>query len=292
MKALVLPGGGSNGDWQAGRLSSLYESGYAPDLIVGTSVGALNGAIAATGQVKELRDIWTNLSERKVLKKRRNVRLGLNYVMHKIGVSKPKLAVWSNNPLRTLLEKHLLNKKVLVEYRCAVVVVGNDSPNTYMKYQIHAGEKIRQYDIDFILASTAIPVIFDPVFINDELYVDGGVMQSSPIRQTIREFPITEMTAIACQPIDQMSVERPGDIIEMSGWTVNAILRNQFLQEWQEMDRWNQATEQAELVIDGRVVRHIKQNTYFPKYDLGNSLDFSNEKTAVNFNNGYNSKQA
>ena len=64
--AFVLSGGASLGAVQAGMLRALYERGVAPDLIVGTSVGALNGAyIASRGATPdtadELADVWRSV---------------------------------------------------------------------------------------------------------------------------------------------------------------------------------------------------------------------------------------
>ena len=61
--AFVLSGGASLGAVQAGMLRALYERGVAPDLIVGTSVGAVNGAFiasrpAAPATAEQLADVW------------------------------------------------------------------------------------------------------------------------------------------------------------------------------------------------------------------------------------------
>lgn len=290
MNILILPGGGSNGDWQAGRLVRLMEEGLQPDLIVTTSVGALNGIMAATRQQSELRGIWMNLKPGHVKKKRPVAGLGINYLGHRLGIARPHLGVWSNAPLRSLLENHLLGKKVYIDYQCSVVRVGDGvAPDRYMKYQIHAGTTMESWHIDHILASTAIPVVFDPVVQDYGKLVDGGVHQASPIRDTIRTTPVTKMTAIACQPVTDVPVEDPKDIVGMAAWTITTIMRDKFLQEWREMERWNQAAAQSPgLVIDGHLVQQIENELHFPAHDLGNSLNFSNKKTAPNFLKGYN----
>jgi NTE family protein len=65
--AFVLSGGASLGAVQSGMLRALYERGVAPDLIVGTSVGALNGAFIASRPAtpttaEELADVWRSVS--------------------------------------------------------------------------------------------------------------------------------------------------------------------------------------------------------------------------------------
>ena len=60
--AFVLSGGGNLGAAQAGALSALAEAGIRPDVIVGTSVGAVNGAwIAGAADMGGLLDVWRTL---------------------------------------------------------------------------------------------------------------------------------------------------------------------------------------------------------------------------------------
>ncbi len=68
--AFVLGGGGILGAAEVGMLRALLERGIVPDLIVGSSVGALNGAFIAadpsTASVERMVDVWTGLSDRGV----------------------------------------------------------------------------------------------------------------------------------------------------------------------------------------------------------------------------------
>src|SRR5271155_1716758 len=62
---LVLQGGGAPGCYQAGAYQALHEAGIEPDWIIGTSIGAINGAIIAgndgPGRVEKLREFWDQL---------------------------------------------------------------------------------------------------------------------------------------------------------------------------------------------------------------------------------------
>jgi predicted acylesterase/phospholipase RssA len=62
---IVLSGGGAMGDFEVGALYSLYSRGVRPDVIAGTSVGAINGAAIAQGEVglSQLGSIWFSLRE-------------------------------------------------------------------------------------------------------------------------------------------------------------------------------------------------------------------------------------
>jgi predicted acylesterase/phospholipase RssA len=66
--ALVLSGGIAKGVYEAGVVKSLLAQGYAFDVICGTSIGALNGALIAQGDDVELNHIWATLADKPILK--------------------------------------------------------------------------------------------------------------------------------------------------------------------------------------------------------------------------------
>src|SRR5215467_10054470 len=65
---LVMQGGGAPGSYQAGAYQALHEAGIEPDWVIGTSIGAINGAIIAGNEVvdrvKRLREFWRQLDSR------------------------------------------------------------------------------------------------------------------------------------------------------------------------------------------------------------------------------------
>ena len=292
MKILALSGGGSNGDWQAGRLKALYEKSYKPDLILGISVGGLNGIIAAIDEYELLDEIWLNTSNSQIFRKRRNVLIGGNYFFHRIGLTKPFKGVYDTSPLRKLISKHLLGKVVKTDYYCGIVMIRENEPDAYLKYQINAGDTLSENHVDMILATASIPVLFDPVEVGNLMFVDGGIIHQSPLDHIIRTSPASEVTAIACHNLDPVRTRQPRDLIQFTEWSVSRLLRNQFVAQWENMKKWNQAAYQAmqqsmELVIDGHKVKYLNLDLHFPPYPLGDSLDFSQSKTSVNFRNGY-----
>lgn len=292
MKVLALSGGGSNGDWQAGRLKALVERGHTWDAILGVSVGALNGIALATGQENALEDIWLNMSQDKIYKRRKPVRLGLNYLFYKVGIRKPLKGIYDTSPLRKMLAKLLLNKRVVVDYYCGIVVITERSVAEYIEYKIPKGTIIEDSHVEFILASASIPVVFDPVIIDKDILVDGGLIYHSPLNRVIRDQPVTHVTGISCQSLNEVFGDVPIDLIDFSGWTIATLLRNQFKDQWSDMLRWNQAAAIAQqngidLIIDGIKVKHLELDLHFPHYNLGNSLNFDNRKTTKNYWNGY-----
>ena len=65
-RAVVFSGGGAKGGYQIGAWKALREIGFEPDLVTGTSVGALNGALMALGKYEDARSIWENMSMNRV----------------------------------------------------------------------------------------------------------------------------------------------------------------------------------------------------------------------------------
>ena len=66
-KALVLAGGGARGSYQVGVWRALTELGWNPQIITGTSVGSLNGAMFALDLYETARDMWTSIRSQDVM---------------------------------------------------------------------------------------------------------------------------------------------------------------------------------------------------------------------------------
>ena len=62
MRAIVLSGGGSTGAYQAGVIRALDELGMKFDIVVGTSIGSINGAMYVTGDADKAYEMWKTIS--------------------------------------------------------------------------------------------------------------------------------------------------------------------------------------------------------------------------------------
>ena len=60
MIGFALEGGGAKGSYQAGAYIALIKKGIKPNIIVGTSIGSLNAALMAQGDIKKLKQLWLN----------------------------------------------------------------------------------------------------------------------------------------------------------------------------------------------------------------------------------------
>jgi NTE family protein len=170
--AFVLSGGASLGSIQVGMLQALADHGIRPDLIVGTSVGAVNGGWLAGGDddLGKLADIWCGLN--------RNDVFPTSPITSVLG-----LAGWGNHlvpdrGLRRLLRKHLRFVR-LQDAPIPLHVVATDVL-TGVDVRISQGDAIKA-----IMASSAIPGVFPPVVIDDRLLMDGGVVENTPIGHAV-----------------------------------------------------------------------------------------------------------
>jgi NTE family protein len=172
--AFVLSGGSSLGAVQVGMLHALMEAGIRPDLMIGTSVGAVNAAWLAgqpdlEGALK-LAAIWSGL--------RRQDIFPLNPWAGALGLFGRTNHVIPNSGLRSVLEKHLPYKR-LEEALVPVHVITTDLKNG-RAVVLSSGPAIPA-----LLASTAIPGVFPPVTIGRRDLVDGGVANHTPIAAAV-----------------------------------------------------------------------------------------------------------
>lgn len=173
--AFVLSGGASLGAIQVGMLRALYERDIVPDLIVGTSAGALNGAFVAsrpqTVQTADaLGDVWSGL--------RRGQVFPLNPLTGLLGFLGARDHLVGASGLRRLADRHLQADR-LEALPIPLHVVAVDGLT---------GEELRlsHGDLgDAILASSAIPGVLPPVAWEDRVLIDGGVANNTPISHAL-----------------------------------------------------------------------------------------------------------
>jgi len=168
--AFVLSGGASLGAVQVGMLRALYERGIRPDMLIGTSVGAVNSAWIAGRPdpegVERLCEIWVSLRRQDVFP--------FDPLMSAAGLLGRTNHFISNNALRGLLEKHLPFER-LEEASVPIHVVTTDLKSG--RATIMTSGPV----VPALLASCAIPGVFPPVTIGRREYIDGGVASQTPM---------------------------------------------------------------------------------------------------------------
>jgi NTE family protein len=172
--AFVMSGGASLGSIQAGMLQALYERDIIPDVIVGTSVGAINAAyIASRPQTRatadELADVWRDVRRPEVFP--------FNPLTALLGVTGRNFVV-RNGPLRRLIAGQLEFDQ-LEDAPIPLHLVAVDLFSGRERRLSHGPA------LDAILASAAIPGVFPPVDWEDTELIDGGVANNTPISHAV-----------------------------------------------------------------------------------------------------------
>jgi NTE family protein len=173
--AFVLSGGASLAALQAGMLRALYERGVSADLLVGTSAGALNAAFVASrpqtaATAKQLGRIWGDLHRDDVFPVSVPALVG--------GLCRKRDHLVPDRALRRLVGRHL-------EYDDLADAA---TPLHVVAYDTRAGREVVLSDgpaVDAITASASIPGVFPPVAIGDQLLIDGGVVNNTPISHAV-----------------------------------------------------------------------------------------------------------
>jgi NTE family protein len=172
--AFVLSGGGSLGAVQVGMLIALAERGVVPDILVGTSVGAINAAWVAgrpgLDGALELAEVWKKVRRQDIFPIRPLAGL--------LGFGGARSHLVNSANLRSLLERHLTYDR-LEEAPIRLQVVATELL-TGIEVLLDHGDVI-----DAVAASGAIPGIFPPVSIGHQFLVDGGVLNNTPLSHAI-----------------------------------------------------------------------------------------------------------
>ncbi len=279
--ALVLSGGGAKGAFQVGVLQVLKEEGYQFDVISGISVGSLNGTMLATDQFDQLVDIWQKLTPGQVFKEQSLFGLARRYLTYKIGLSRPPISKFDNAPLRELMEKHFLGRPVRTPFYFGFVKL---ETGEYVRAILPAsgGYTVDAMDIKRILASTAIPAVFNPVQIGDYQCVDGGLRDISPIREVLPHNP-DRIVIIPTNPIGAVPErEEARDIITIAFRALYIMLDEIFQEDIERFLTINGLVQQAEAqqaVLkrpNGIPYAYIEPLIIAPKEPLGSALNFDN----------------
>lgn len=167
--ALILCGGGSRGAMEVGFYQALTEQGIRLDLILGASIGALNGAYIAGGMPPEkLAQLWRDFRRNKAL------RPNWRWLAH----PRREAGLFTLDPLRKLLRRTLPATR-FEDLAIPLSVVTTDLECGDATYWRH-GDLIEP-----IIASLSLPGIFPPVTVGGYRHVDGGLANNVPLDKAI-----------------------------------------------------------------------------------------------------------
>lgn len=189
---VVLEGGGAKGAYQIGVWIAMQECGVKIRGIAGVSVGALNGALIAMGDILHAVEIWENLTYSKVMEVDDEQMDTLFHGKIRDMNFKELVKLWNKfmadrgfdiTPLRTLIDEAVDEEKI--RNSPIELVLGTFSMDELKQLEITAAQTQEGELKDYLLASA-----YFPVFRNEPLhgkkYMDGGVINNLPIDMLIK----------------------------------------------------------------------------------------------------------
>ena len=155
---LALSGGGARGFAHPGALKAIEDFGLRPDIISGTSSGAIAGVFYADGYTpEEIINLFVGKEFREF-----------------VDIQVPVVALFGTSGFRRFLKKHLRAKnfeELKIPVKITVTNLDEGKTAVFDRGPI----------IDALIASCSIPIIFNPVIIDGISYVDGGVCKNFPV---------------------------------------------------------------------------------------------------------------
>ncbi|MDH3754272.1 MAG: patatin-like phospholipase family protein [Acidimicrobiia bacterium] len=211
--AFVLSGGASSGATQVGMLRALRDAGIRPDIVVGTSVGAINGVMVAGSTdsgVDRLSDVWGEIDRDEIL--------GSSSIRCLPRLFRTRRHLFPPDALRALIQRNLPVRRfdaLPVRFAAVATHVAQGTPTLLLDGDIERA----------LLASAAIPGIFPRVEIDGHWYFDGGVTANIPVRQAV-ELGARSVVVLdaAPPPADR---DQPSNIAETLQHVAGLLMRSQ-----------------------------------------------------------------
>ncbi len=235
---LVLQGGGALGAYQVGVYEALHEAGIEPDWVIGTSIGAINGAVIAGNapehRLERLRTFWSLVEQRaavdafELVPGLGNALANMTTMMQGLTpffgpnpaswfgphapVGLDSAAYYTTAPLR-----QTLSALVDLDY-----LNGKHTRLTVGAVNVRSGE-MRYFDsrdeticVEHVMASGALPPMFPAVRVDGEPYWDGGIYSNTPIEAVLDDKPRKDSVIFAVQMWNPEGQE-PNSLWEVAG---------------------------------------------------------------------------
>ncbi len=208
---LVLGGGGAKGSYQMGAWKAFRELGLCFDLIVGTSIGALNGALMTADDFDMADNLWNTIECRQVFSEQdggriesvRHLQNALDLLRFAVGDALPQGSL-DASLLEALIRERISEQKVRsspIDFGLVTVEFPSLRPYMPMKNEIPEGELYR-----WLMASAACFPVFSPYEIGGARFLDGAYYDNLPVGLAADQ----GATAIVSVDLDGVGLERRG----------------------------------------------------------------------------------
>ncbi|TGM58732.1 patatin-like phospholipase family protein [Leptospira adleri] len=195
-RALILSGGGARGAYQAGVLRYLEEIQFKPDIICGTSVGAITATAMGCGMnAAEITKLWKSIEAKKVM------RYSIWNDLVDIFV-KSYSPLTDTTPLKNLLYSHLDFRNLRKNPTEVIITAVNILTAELVFF------RNKEIDIEHVMASSAIPMFFPWQYVDGAPHWDGGVMANTPILPAV-ERGATDIVVVLLSPVGGIDMGLP-----------------------------------------------------------------------------------
>lgn len=296
--ALVLSGGGAKGAFGAGVAAGLADAGVEPDIVAGTSAGALNAAGVACGLTEELLALWEAVESRDVFRPRLDIHRLVRPV-HLLAHPNRLLGWGGHSTSGHLLDSigwtwlfHLgpLRERLVELVGGTELPVREDVTLTVVCVEVGTGELVRftnrelpehrrdpsycvtNLTVDHLLASASIPGLFAPVAIGDDEYWDGGLGANTPLSAAMVHEPETAFV-VASGAVDREG-RSPGSLGQAVSLMVDHLLRFGMLKDLDHTETVNELVRANPAATRHREARLVPIVPDDARSGLGELLDF------------------
>lgn len=185
--SLVLEGGGAKGAYQVGAIKALKKKGIEFDTIIGTSIGAINAAFIAQGDINKLEELWQTLSfqdlmdiNNELIESITNMKFSsdiLNEIARKFFNAFKEKGI-DTSSIRSLLEKYIDEEKLRnsnIRFGLVTYCLSNIKPQKLFIEEIPQGKVV-----DYLMATSNLPV-FKRQIIDNKSFLDGGAYDNCSV---------------------------------------------------------------------------------------------------------------
>jgi NTE family protein len=307
--ALLLGGGGARAAYQVGVLKAVSElcdteKGNPFPIICGTSAGSINAlALASFAHdfqlgVNQILGVWSNFKVGMVFKAsaRSLTSRIFNWAWSNLAFGNPNKgpsSLLDNSPLKGLLQRTISFKGIesslenghLHAYCVTACSYTTGESTTFYDghedikdwHRTHRDGRRRTLNIDHLMASSAIPVIFPSVPIGNEHFGDGSMRQGSPISPALHlgadKILIIGLRIASDDPVPPLSPPRPS-LGQISGYVMDTLFLNSLRADLERLERINRTLENG--ITEGRLtdetgeLKIIEHMLISPSEDIAN----------------------
>jgi len=218
MRAFVLGGGGNRGAYEVGMLEALAERGIWPDVVVGTSIGAVNGAALAADPtldgVHHLAERWEALEDTNPFSVSvwRGTTTAIRSGTHVLAPEPAERFVRDLVGVDTFEE-------LVVPFHCVAACIETSTETWFDRGPL----------VGPVMASSALPGVFPPRRVGDRHYFDGGLVNSIPVERAI-ELGAEELYVLQVGHISE-PLEVPKSLFDVGMVSFELSRRHRFITE-------------------------------------------------------------